>query len=212
MSEERNKDEMKYLYNVELSPKELLHLGLIISHWGCLEHEIFHQTLMTFDEPDVRAGKLPNAMDNLRFFEVLNLWEERVVKKATDTFKDVLSKQLERIRHYYEFRNAIAHGMWTWDTSDLKKISSVRIRKINIVTTHFTAEDLQDFSMTVAEINFKIRYPGGVDDLAKAMGEKGSHISRTGMAFLTGNAILGDLLPDGSLSSKPNALKDDDPE
>ncbi|HTT48515.1 MAG TPA: hypothetical protein VMG39_11005 [Pseudolabrys sp.] len=193
MSEPSDKGEMKYLYNVELSPKELHSIGLIISQWGCLEHEIFTQTLMTFDEPIEGGDKLPKAMDNLRFFEVLNLWEERVVKKAAGVPKDVLSSQLERIRHYYEFRNAIAHGMWEWDISDPKKINSIRIRKRDIVTTHFTAEDLHDFSMEVAEINFKIRYPGGVEDLASAMSEKGSHISRIGAALLSGHPVADEL-------------------
>jgi hypothetical protein len=134
-------------------------------------------------------------MDNLQFSEVLDLWEERVVNKANGEVKAVMSKQLERIRHYHEFRNAIAHGMWEWDTHDPKKIRSIRVRKRNIITTHFTADDLEHFSTQVAEINFKIRYPGGLEDLAKARAEQGFHISRIGAALLFGNAD--ELLPDG---------------
>lgn len=205
MRKSKKNKAIRHLYDVELSEKELLSLGLIVSQWGCLEHEIFFQTLNSF--PPEGGKNLPKAMNNVHFSDVLDLWEERVVNRASKTRKLVLTEQLRRIRHCQDFRNAIAHGMWEWDQSDPKTIHAIRIRKKDIITTHFNADDLHDFSIEIAEINFSVRFPAGLKDLAKAMAEAGSYISRKGVALLSGSPIAADLFPRKSKTASPNPSK-----
>jgi hypothetical protein len=85
--------------------------------------------------------------------------------------------------------------MWHWSAAELTRIRTVRVRKKQLITTHFTVNDLQDFANRLASINFKIRYPGGVEGLAQARSEQGYGISRMGLAMLTGASIGDDWLP-----------------
>lgn len=60
-------------WNDELSDRETFLIGKVIAQWGALEHEVFVQTLMTFDMPDGEEVVLPKTMNNLQFTDVLNL-------------------------------------------------------------------------------------------------------------------------------------------
>jgi hypothetical protein len=120
-------------------------------------------------------------MNNLQLTKLLDLWKERVVDQAQKDRAEVLRFQLDEINRLKNFRDALVHGMWQWSTSELTRISTVRVRREQVITTHFTMEDLQDFADRVASINFKVRYPGGLEDLARARVELGGGVSRIGI-------------------------------
>lgn len=183
---------MKYLFNVELSGRELHCIGHIVAQWGFMEHEIFGQTLETFGD----AEALPKEMNNLQFTGVLNLWETRVVATASNDVKPVFQAVLDEIRQLKDSRDALVHGMWEWDRRAPDKISTVRIRKQEIIKHNFTADDLADFSKRVAALNFKLLYPKGDEDLAAAMTEQGGYMGRTWVSMMTGNPVLEELLPE----------------
>ncbi|MEO7861399.1 MAG: hypothetical protein ABIU05_13340 [Nitrospirales bacterium] len=175
-----------YKWDPQLTKREVLLVGMIVVHWGSLEHEVFTQTLLSFDEPDGLAPVLPKAMNNLQFTEVLILWKARVIAKAKGMRAKVLRSQYEEIHHFKQYRDALAHGLWEWSATDLGRISTVRVKKREVITNHFTAEDLEHFASRLAGINFKIRFPGGVKDLARAGAKQGLYISRSGLAMFTG--------------------------
>ena len=168
-----------HAHYVELSELELSCIGHIVAQWGALECEIFLQTLQTFGE---QAQVLPKVMNNMQFSGVLELWKERVVDQRNGEEKKNLEKQYSLIRHYHDYRNALAHGMWDWDRTSPAKIKTTRIRKREVISTHFTAVDLEDLSLEVAKINFNIRYPRGDEDLVELI-NRGGCIGRltTGM-------------------------------
>lgn len=178
-------------HNLELSERELLCIGHIIAQWGALEYEIFCQTLQTFGGS---AQTLPKEMNNMQFTEVLEKWKERVVDPANGKKKKNLEEQYALIRHYHNYRNALVHGMWDWDATSPERIRTTRIRKKEVIATHFTAADLEDFSLEVAKINFNIRYPRGAEDLAEMI-NAGGYISRFAVSMLSGNAIAAELVP-----------------
>jgi hypothetical protein len=188
-------DELTLSYPVELSQRELIFIGLIVAQWGSLEHEIFVQTLMCFEnhEPE----QLPSAMNNLQFTQVLDLWEQHVVENAAVERREVLRRQLSKIKHFAECRNALVHGMWDWSVTEPEEITAVRIRKKQILSTHFSADDLQYFSESLGVINFRIRYPMGIDDLAVAA-ERGAYMSRSAVALFSGHPIADELVPSWS--------------
>ena len=166
---------LDHAHYVELSDIELSCIGHIVAQWGTLESEIFLQTLQTFGE---QAQVLPKVMNNMQFSGVLELWKERVVDQCSGEKKKNLERQYSRIHHYHEYRNALVHGMWDWDRASPAKIKTMRIRKTEVVSTHFTVSDLQDLSLEVARINFNIRYPRGNEDLAELI-NKGGYIGRS---------------------------------
>jgi hypothetical protein len=181
-----------YRLDTGLSDREIFLIGQIIVHWGALEHEIFTQTALTFDAGSDNGAALPDAMNNLQLVKMLDLWKERVVDRAQGERADVLRLQLDEITGLKEFRDALVHGMWHWSAAELTRISTVRVRREQVITTHFTVNDLQDFADRVATINFKIRYPGGLDDLARARDEQGYGATRMGLAMLTGTSLTDD--------------------
>ena len=184
-----------YSWDAELLDREVFLIGKIIVQWGALEHEIFTQTLLTFDAPKGEAIKLPGAMSNLQFTQILQLWRERVVDHAKGPRAKVLQAQFDEILRLKQFRDALVHGMWNWSPEDLTKISTVRIRKKEIITTAFTADDLEDFCRRVGRVNFKIRFPRGLRDLAQARAKQGFYISRRGLSMFTDHPVTNDWLP-----------------
>jgi hypothetical protein len=176
---------LDHAHYVELSEIELSCIGHIVAQWGALECEIFLQTLQTFGK---QAQALPKVMNNMQFSGVLELWKERVVDQCNGEKKKNLEKQHSLIHHYHDYRNALVHGMWEWDRSSPAKIKTTRIRKTELISTHFTASDLQDFSLAVAKINFNIRYPRGDEDLAELI-NKGGYIGRLTTSMLFGQTV-----------------------
>jgi hypothetical protein len=188
-------EELQYLFSVELTQRELGLLGLIVAHWGSMEHEIFHQTLLCFD--DDGTPELPKAMSNMQFSQVLDLWGEKVVEVADGERRDVLRKQITEIKRLSEYRNALVHGMLRWNVGDITRITAIRVRKKEVLSVHFTADDLLDFQTQLAAINFRIRYPLGTIDLAAQMEKAGGYISRAGAAMLINHPMTRELLPKG---------------
>lgn len=176
-------------WDAGLSEQETYLIGAIFVHWGALEHEVFMQTLATFDHEAIKAELLPGAMNNLQFTQVLALWKERVVDKATGRRGKSLLRQHDTIIHLKPFRDALAHGMWAWKhTAKMTKITTTRVRKRQVISTTFTANGLRDFSHKLAALNFKIRFPGGLADYVEAVAKSGGSVSRRGANVLSGRA------------------------
>ncbi|KUZ75477.1 hypothetical protein WI36_12180 [Burkholderia ubonensis] len=189
-------DEVEMMvYDVELSDRETFHIGRIVALWGALEHEVFMQTLKTFDPAPGKGEKLPKKLNGIQFTDTLDLWKVRVIGAAKGKRREVLERQYEAICHYQEFRHALVHGMWDWSKSDPGRITSVRINKREVRSVHFTADDLEEFNLALQRINFRIRYPGGIVEFATNATQQGLHVSRSAAAMLTGHTVSDDLLP-----------------
>lgn len=170
--------------DLQLSDREIFMIGTIVAHWGTIEHEIFMQTLLTFYDPQAKDSELPKAMNNLQFTQVIALWKERVVDKSKGKRASVLRNVYEQLQDLKEPRDALIHGMWQWSPDHLDRISTVRVRKREVRTTHFDFEYLQDFGLRLAKLNFSVRYPRGIVDLAASRQSAGFHISRKGLQLM----------------------------
>lgn len=153
------------------------------------------QTLKTFDAESGEVPQLPKEMNNLQFTAVLELWKARVADGASKRRSKVLQQQYENILRLKEARDALAHGMWDWSPEDLGRISTIRVKKRQIITAHFSVKALADMATALGEINFKVRFPGGLVDLAKVRMEQGGYISRRAMAMFTGAPVDDDGYP-----------------
>lgn len=174
--------------DLQLSDEEYYLLGTIVAHWGALEHEIFVQTLMTFDNGEASDGeKLPNSFNNLQFTETLALWKERVLGRAQGDHLTALTKAHDEILRLKATRDALVHGMWQWSPDTPHVISTVRAKKREIIATKFTTEALRDLAFGLAKLNFRIHYPSGIKDLAaERMQAGGGHFSRKALEILFG--------------------------
>jgi len=177
---------VKHLWDSQLSQKEITCIGMISVQWAAMEHEVFLQTLATFEFEVAAGGKLPKEMNNLQFTGVLNLWKERVVGNARGLRGKVLLKQYNEVLRLKQSRDALIHGMWHWSESDLGAVFTTRVNKREVITMKFSAEDLKSFSTRIAEVNFSIRFPGGITDLVQSQLQEGGYISRRAMAVFTG--------------------------
>jgi hypothetical protein len=186
-----------YQWDPQLSDREVHFIGLIFIHFASLEHLIFSQTLESFFPDDQEAHPLPKEMSNIQFTGVLDLWKRRVADVAMDGRSEILLKQYEAILELKDARDALAHGMWHWSADDLGRISTVRVKKREVITTHFSAEALGEIASKLATINFNVRFPAGAVDRARLLTEQGGYISRRAMAMLTGAATDEDGYPTG---------------
>lgn len=189
-------------WDPELSDSDVHFIGMIFIHWASLEHEVFMQTLKTFVTGGEEVHPLPKEMNNIQFTGVLDLWKERVADKAPARRTKVLQRQYDQILQLKETRDALAHGMWHWSAEDLGRISTVRVKKRAVITSHFSAQALADIASKLGAINFKIRFPGGITDLARAYMEQGGSISRRAMAIFTGAAVDGGGYPTAAPKNK----------
>ena len=206
-----NENEGRLSLGLELSDKEIFHIGSIIAKWGSLEHEIFVQTLTTFEAAADGAVELPKEMQNLQFSSVLELWKKRVVDQAEGERGDVLKRQYERISAIREYRDALVHGMWEWSRDDLARISSIRIRKKQIITVHFTGADLEDLDLLLGKINFKVAYPGGVSDMVPESSDGAfSFVSRRFLAEVTNSDVARHWLGKRAILADDEAHKAED--
>lgn len=162
-----------HIWDAELSDREVFLIGKIVIQWGALQDEIFKQTILTFEDDGAEPPALPKAMNNLQLTELFDLWKERVIDQAEGSRAEVLQSQFDEIQELKEFRDALVHGMWEWLADDPSKITTVRVRRKQVITTHFTAEGLEDFFRRMGSVNFNIRFPGGTDEFAEALAERG---------------------------------------
>ena len=171
------KQEIKEIWDEGLADEEIYHIGKIVAHWGAIEHEVFFQTLQTFENPPVDYNEIPKAMNNMRFDAVLELWNERVVASTKEPKKSVLAKQYKKIKAYQDYRNALVHGMWDWDREKPEIVITTRIKKKQIIKTVFDQVRLHDFYIELAQINLLIRYPGGMQEAFEERASKGFYIN-----------------------------------
>ncbi|WP_337053133.1 hypothetical protein [Pseudoxanthomonas sp. USHLN014] len=174
--------------DLQLSEREIFLIGMIVAHWGALEHEVFIQALRSFDDPDIQATDLPKAMNNIQFTQVLALWKGRVVDKAEGERATVLQKVHDEILRMKEPRDALVHGMWQWSPESRDLISTIRVRRREILTSHFNVEYLQNFALRLSQLNFQIQCPRGTADLASSRQQVGFYISRKGLQLMASTA------------------------
>jgi len=187
---------LAHIWNAELSDREVFLIGKIVIQWGALQEEVFSQTLLSFDIDDSEKPALPKAMNNLQLTELLDLWKKRVIDQAQGERAIVLQGQFDEILELKDFRDALVHGMWEWSPNDPSLISTVLVRRKQMITIHFTAGDLENFYRRMASINFKIRFPGGTDEYFSKLAEQGSYMSRRWVSMISGSPIADDLMPD----------------
>lgn len=195
------KPRLKHLWDPQLSDHEVHFIGTIFIQWASLEHEVFLQTMHTFDLGSGDIPELPKEMNNIQFTAVLELWKEKVADRAPKGRAKVLQRQYEKIVSLKQARDALAHGMWHWSPEDLGRISTVRVKKQQIITSHFSAKFLGDMALELGEINFKVRFPGGLIDLARGHMQEGGYISRKAAAMFSGAPVDDDGYPTGHPTS-----------
>ena len=196
------------LFGSELSDREVYAIGKIVSLWGALEYEIFLQTYDSFNPTSL--DQLPREMNNQQSSKVLELWKKQVVDKAEGKRQVILQMIYEKILEVTPHRNAIVHGMWDWEASAPEKIKVSRVKKDEIITHSFTADQLGQFARLLAKMNFKIRYPGGFEEYVKAMASQTFYMSRQFVAITTNNPSAKDWFSlSGGLNDIPSPPDDD---
>lgn len=150
---------------LELKDEEIYHIGMIVVHWAALEHEVFTQARMSFDDCGERSELLPKDLNNAQFTQTLDIWKRRVVDTSGNGRKEALESVHAEIVKLKEFRDALAHGMCTWSPDALDRITTERVKNGELIAVHFTTEGLSHFANAVACLNFRLRYPSGEVDL-----------------------------------------------
>ena len=181
---------MHHMLDLGLSDREKYFIAEIISQWGALEHEVFHQTLLTFEPGDA----LPREMNNLQFSGVLKLWKERVVDPASAKRIKALRDVHSGIAANQDARNALVHGMWGWEPSAPGRIFVTRVKRDQVIKTTFTADALQALALVISGLYFKLKYPRGLAELAQERARLGYSVSRRWIEMVSDDEAAGELL------------------
>lgn len=183
--------EMRHILDLGVSDREKFFIAETLSQWGAIEHEVFLQTLMTFEPGEA----LPKEMNNIQFSGVLKLWKERVVDQADAEHAEALRNVHTGIEAKQEARNTLVHGMWSWDTSAPGQIFVTRVKRDSVIRSVFDAASLQNLALDVCDLYYKLRYPRGEIDRAEELGENGHSVSRRWVASMSGDPVAADLSP-----------------
>ena len=71
--QQRGTKRMKVVWDDELSDREIYLIGKVVAHWGAMEHEIFLQTIQTFEPVPGEDPEVPKAMRRPEFSSLLTL-------------------------------------------------------------------------------------------------------------------------------------------
>lgn len=173
-------EQLKSIWDAGLTDQEYCIIGHIVAQWGALESEVFIQTLFSFGD-EVNINNLPKEMNNLNFTAVLKLWKKRVVDNTPDEKRNVLESAYEKILEYKDIRNSIVHGMWDFSLREPNTISTMRVKKDQIISAKFEDGYLSDYSLNLAEINMNIRYPGGMEEMFMERAESGFYVNEAAL-------------------------------
>jgi len=171
---------LRRIWDAGLTEEEYCVIGNIVAQWGALEAEVFGQTLMSFG-PDININQLPKEMNNLNFTSVLELWKERVVDTSDGDAKSLLEEAYEKILELKDIRNSIVHGMWDFSLKEPQTISTMRVKKDQLIHTTFKDGYLSEFAMEVAELNMNIRYTGGLADFFQDQMRDGGYVNEAAL-------------------------------
>lgn len=182
---------MRHILDLGLSDREKFFIAETISQWGAIEHEVFLQTLKTFEPDDT----LPKEMSNIQFSGVLKLWEARVVHQADAERAAALREVHIGIEAKQEARNALVHGMWSWDTSAPGLVFVTRVKRDTVIRSVFDAKSLEALALDVCDLLYKLKYPRGIADQAEELGNDGYWFSRRRVAAMSRDPVTADLSP-----------------
>jgi len=175
-----NKGELEPRLDTNLSDAETYFIGEIVAQWSFLENEIFESVVSALPEDDVKnpPKAIKSAMSNAQFSEVLEVWHDRVVAVEPPERQAVLQRQYDRIKALSPFRHAVVHSMWEWTPANPRNITATRVIKKSIKRVIFQPGDFEKLAGQIADIRFKVHYPGGIEDRFAELGETGSYVSR----------------------------------
>jgi hypothetical protein len=109
-----------------------------------------------------------------------------------------------------DIRDALTHGMWHWTAEKLGEIRTVRVRKREMITSHFSSDVLHEVAGQLGEINFKLRFPGGTADLARQRMKDGGYMSRRAAAMFAGAPLDAGGFPVGHPPRKGASVEEAD--
>ncbi len=183
----------------DISDAETYAIGKMTTGWAILEHSMMLVTIRL-----ARRYKqilpadflvLPFAMRFKSFRKMVGLIKSPRTKKH---FENVTS----RIANVQAERQDFTHGLWNWDYKAPHKVSVGHVRKKGRIYNKYDFHAILSIATRIAEINFDLCYPRGINQAQKA---HGNAVARTGfsMSRKFAVAISGAESKDLSLTSWP---------
>lgn len=139
MSENNARDEIYYL-----SDPILIHMGLVISFWGALEHQM---EFLILHNQEISVGRGLLLTTNLSYRSKSDIL--RTFANEDDDLpkeeRDILKSVVNRANQLYGIRNMIAHAQWM-PTDDPQKARVMSVRttgKLRLLDKDVDVEELK---------------------------------------------------------------------
>jgi hypothetical protein len=172
----------------DLEEEELAAIGYVTAQWAYLEHRILASTLALSHQSGAAP---PKDAANLSFERRLAAWRETIERFVTDKKeKTRLLKLVSKAANLSTSRHKLAHGLWTWDYTDPRKLTAFSFRPTVGFEADFNAEGIRLLGQRIGKLNFELAFPGGKEDAYRSMAElasEGRGASRSALLELSGD-------------------------
>jgi hypothetical protein len=167
----------------DISEREMYAIGKMTATWALLESLLIK---MTLDLARYSGHRLPPDF-------VKNNTLARTVKELTSLMKRIKESErlkrslgtiLQRTNTLKTQRHALTHGVFSWDTN---KPGFIRVESPKKQKRHeFDTRTIDKIAQKIAELNFEIMYPSGIDEFYKEKIKAGCGISRLYAILMSG--------------------------
>jgi hypothetical protein len=194
-------DDKPALY-ADISDAEFYAIGKITASWAILEHSMMYaaitlatkhkppptkgfaalpivRKLLKFVMPAPRPAAIPHNYPTLPFERRLRVFGSVIASIPIGPARTRLENIASRIANVQAERHDFTHGIWDWAASTPTKITVDHVRKNGRRRhKHYDSEAMLKLAERVAQINFELCYPQGLEQFYEAKAQAGGYMSR----------------------------------
>jgi hypothetical protein len=171
----------------DVSEAETYAIGKMTTGWAILEHSMMSVTI-TLARRYKQA--LPANFLTLPFGKRFESFRNMIGLVKSPGTKKHFESVASRIANVQAERHDFTHGLWDWDYKAPHKVTVDHARKKGRRYKNYDFHAILDIATRIAEINFDLLYPRGVDQYqkahARAIARTGFYISRKFAVAISG--------------------------
>jgi hypothetical protein len=191
----------------ELTEPEIYAIGYVAANWAVSEHLIY---FISTELADMAQIPLPQDVSATAFKKRIRAFRALVRATLVDgESKNKLLKLANRLSGAARSRNRINHGLWDWEPDKPEQLISSSHHPHFKFEEPFDMNKLMKLGDRIAEINFDLYFPGGMDQAYEQMAEERSQhraiASREFLLSMMGKYPVNPHLPPTTLQADPKS-------
>jgi hypothetical protein len=202
--------ELPALY-ADISDAEFYAIGKMTTSWAILEHSML-ATAQHLEAEVARVStgtsrsivgkvmsrifrsrrplRLPKNFSTMPFEMRFRIFQNLIKALPAGPTRDRLGKLASRIANVQAERHDFTHGLWDWSAASPAKITVDHVRKKGRRRhKKYDSTSMLQFAERIAQINFELCYPKGIEQFWAAKTQAGGYMSRRFLASISRGEI-----------------------